>query len=79
MIQLYDVTSGRALGELTDADLAFLQEQMEEESSVDQDYYIISETIEMLAGSGASDALLALLRGAVEERGEADIRWADES
>ena len=79
MIQLYDVTSGRALGELTETDLAFLQEQMEEESSVDQDYYINTETVEMLAGSGASDALLALLRGALEDRGEADVRWADES
>jgi len=40
MPKLYNATTGAELGEITDEQLEFLQDQLEEESAEDQDYYI---------------------------------------
>jgi hypothetical protein len=40
VIKLYNAGTNALLGEITDAQLAFLQEQFEEEWSGDQDYYL---------------------------------------
>ncbi len=75
MIKLYDAESGRELGTLTDEQFAFLQEQLEEESASDQDYYISVDTLEMIESEGGDGALLALLRSAMGARRELDVRW----
>ena len=76
MIKLYNAGTNALLGEITDAQLAFLQEQFEEEWSGDQDYYLNSATLDMLKDAGADDALLTLLRGALGGADEGDIRWS---
>jgi hypothetical protein len=75
MVQIYDNMSGALLGELPQSDLLFLTSQLEEESSQDTDYYLTVDTVEMLAQAGASPELLDLLRRALGESGEGEIRW----
>jgi hypothetical protein len=52
-IQLYDNETQILLGEVTEQQLQFLIDHLEEESSTDQDYYINSDTLEMFARAGA--------------------------
>ncbi len=78
MVKLYNAADGVLIGDITDEQLAFLQEQFEEEWSGDQDYYVNGDTVEMLESAGADAALLGLLRRAIGTAGEADVRWSAE-
>lgn len=75
MIQLRDADYDTPLGSITEAQLQFLMDQLEEESLADRDYYIAAPTIEMLEGEGADPALVALLRSAVSGREGVNVRW----
>ena len=48
MIDVYDNETGKLIGSITEADLKVLVDALEEESETDQDYYITSETIDLL-------------------------------
>ncbi len=76
MINIYDNESGALLGAISQAQLDFLVSQLEEEWAEDHDYYINRPTIEMFAGRGAEPALLDLLRGALGDRDDMEIRWS---
>jgi hypothetical protein len=78
MIRVYDKETGEPLGAITDAQLQFLTAQLEEESLSDQDYYINRDTLDGFEASGADPNLLALLRAAMGDREEMEIRWAHE-
>ena len=57
-------------------ELAFLQEQLEEESLTDTDYYLRKETIEEFASSAdATEHLVNLLRAALHNDDALEIRW----
>jgi hypothetical protein len=75
MIQLHDAESGAPIGPITDAQLQFLVDRLEEESPDDRDYYINRETVDAFEEEGADPALVALLRKALGERDEMEIRW----
>jgi len=75
MITLYDANSGKEIGTISEEQLEFLREQLEEESSTDQDYYITRDTLDMFEDEGADAALLALLQRALGAREEMDVRW----
>jgi hypothetical protein len=76
MVKVYNNETGALLGEIGEDQLQLLVDQLEEESLEDRDYYINQVTIDLLAQKGASSELLAILRQAVGERGEAEIRWS---
>ncbi|MFN8484883.1 MAG: galactosyldiacylglycerol synthase [Anaerolineae bacterium] len=76
MVQMFDAASGASLGQITDDQLQFLVDHMEEESDVDQDYYINQDTLDMFEGEGGDPALILLLRQALGSRDDMDIRWA---
>jgi hypothetical protein len=76
MIQLHDKDTGAPLGSITEAQLQFLNDQLEEESSKDQDYYINETTVDLFEQRGAEPALVRLLRGALKGRSEMEIRWS---
>jgi K+-sensing histidine kinase KdpD len=63
------------IGSITEAQLQFLVDQLEEESAEDTDYYLTRDTLDLLAADGADPALLDLLRGALGERADMEIRW----
>lgn len=75
MIHLYDNETGRALGTISDEDLRFLQDHLEEESREDTDYYINKDTIDTFEQRGADSALLRVLRDALGAREDMEIRW----
>ena len=75
MIQLHDAAQGTLIGTITDEELQFLMDQLEEESAEDRDYYISAPTIDMLEDAGADSNLVEMLRGALGQREGFDIRW----
>ncbi len=75
MITVYDAETGVALGAISEEQLRFLADEMEEESTSDRDYYINQDTVDMFEGEGADPALIAFLRQALGKRDEMDIRW----
>jgi hypothetical protein len=74
MPTLHDVSSGALLGAVSEEDVKMLVDQLEEESSQDDDYFIDTNTIDMLQQAGASESLVALLRTAVGTSGGIDVR-----
>jgi processive 1,2-diacylglycerol beta-glucosyltransferase len=75
MINLFDSESGTRLGSVTEEQLQYLIDQLEEESTKDQDYYVDEQTLDMLVEAGADSALLDMLRDALGERDGLEIRW----
>ena len=76
MIQLHDKDTGSWIGTITEDNLQFLIDQLEEESGEDQDYYINVTTIDLFEEGGADKDLISLLRGALNGRTEMEIRWS---
>jgi hypothetical protein len=76
MIELRDKDSGAFLGAITEAQLQFLIDQLEEEDSQDTDYYINQATIDMFEQGGADPQLLNILRKALGKRDDMEIRWS---
>jgi hypothetical protein len=75
MVELKNKQTGQAVGEISEADLQFLQDQMEEDREGDNDYYINEDELANFEESGASASMIALLRSALDENGELEIEW----
>jgi hypothetical protein len=75
MIQLRDKESGSLLGSISEEELQFLIDNLEEEWDGDTDYYLNRATIEMLRDSGADKSLLDLLELALGDREDCEIVW----
>ena len=78
MIKIYDEATGTVYGTITEAQLQVLFDQLEEESREDTDYYINRATLDMFEERRVDAGLLALLRSALGDREDMDIRWARE-
>ena len=79
MIKLIDKENGTFLGAISDTQLKFLIDQLEEEGLEDRDYAITSMTISLFEGEGADPELVTMLRTALGERDEMNIYWQVES
>ena len=75
MPRLIRLDTGDAIGQISDEQLKFLVEQLEEEHDEDQDYYIDRDTLELLSDNGADPELLALLEKAIGDDDSMDIAW----
>jgi processive 1,2-diacylglycerol beta-glucosyltransferase len=75
VVQLFDNDDNRLLGTITDEQLQFLADQLEEESADDTDYYVTADTLDMLAQAGADADLLRVLREALGEREGVEVHW----
>ena len=75
MPRLIRIDTGDEIGTISDKQLAFLVEQLEEEHEEDQDYFIDRDTLELLSDNGAEPELLALLDKALGEDESMDIAW----
>ena len=76
MIQLRDKESGAVLGSITEDDLQFLIDNLEEESEDDVDYYLNRSTLEIFKEKGISSTLLSLLENALGDREDIEIEWS---
>ncbi len=78
MIKIYDEATGAVYGSISETQLQTLMSQLEEESLEDTDYYINQATVDMFEEKKLDPALVALLRKALGDRDDMDIRWARE-
>jgi processive 1,2-diacylglycerol beta-glucosyltransferase len=75
MIKLYDSSNGVIIGVISEEQLAFLRQDLEEESTEDQDYYINQATVDWFESQNADPVLVGVLRRALGGREDMDIRW----
>lgn len=75
MPKLKRIDTDEEIGEITDKQLDFLVDQLEEEHDEDQDYFIDKDTLELLSDNGADPELLALLEKALGDDDSMDIAW----
>jgi hypothetical protein len=75
MPRLYRLDNGETIGEITDKQLSFLVDQLEEEDADDNDYYIDRDTLELLSDNGADPDLLAMIEKSMGDDDEIDVAW----
>jgi hypothetical protein len=78
MIKLYDSARGQQVGHLSEEQLNALVEYMEEDASVDTEYYLTSDDCEIMEEQGVDPNLVRILRDALAGRDEMDIRYERE-
>ncbi len=78
MPQLYRPDTGAEIGTISDLQLKFLIDNLEEEDTQDRDYYISRDTIEMFRDRGCDPSLLTLLEGAMGPAEDVDIAWRED-
>jgi hypothetical protein len=79
MPRLFRIDTEADIGIISDAQLRFLVEQLEEEHDEDQDYYIDRDTLELLSDNGIDEELLAMLEKAMGDDDSMDIAWDGEA
>lgn len=67
----------KQVAELTEEQLDFLIEHLEEEWSEDRDYYINRDMVAMLEQRGADSGLLRILQDALGDKDEVEVLWVD--
>jgi hypothetical protein len=75
MPRLIRLDTGDDIGQISDEQLKFLVEQLEEEHDDDTDYFIDRDTLELLSDNGADPELLAMLEKAIGDDESMDIAW----
>jgi len=75
MINLYEKDTNNPLGQISEAQLQYLIDHLEEEGTEDQDYAVTPLLLEYFEGLGADPTLISLLRDALGGREEIEIVW----
>ena len=75
MYRLLDIEHDGEIGIITEDQVQFLIDNLEEEGLEDQDYYIDPDALSFLAESGCDEELLAMLTEALEGRVNIDVRY----
>jgi len=76
MIQLRNKETGALIGDITEEQLQFLIDYLEEESDEDTDYYLNRATLELLKEKGLDAPFLKLLEEAFGDREDLEIEWS---
>ena len=76
MIALRVKDTGADLGTISEEQLQFLVDQLEEEYTEDKDYYINRTMLDVMQQSGADPELINLLRRAIGDRDGVEIEWS---
>lgn len=76
MIQIRDKETRGPLGTITEEQLMFLIENLEEEHVGDQDYYISAPTLDVFEQRGIDAGVLELLRKALATKEGVEIEWS---
>ncbi|MBA3462236.1 MAG: galactosyldiacylglycerol synthase [Deltaproteobacteria bacterium] len=75
MPRLIRLDSGDDIGTISDVQLKFLVEQLEEEHEEDQEYFIDRAMLELMADNGGDPELLAMLEKAMGDDDSMNIAW----
>jgi hypothetical protein len=76
MIVLKNKANNQLIGNITEQQLQFLVDALEEESSNDQDYWLNVSMIDIMEQNGADAAMIVLLRTAMGSDEEIEIVWS---
>jgi hypothetical protein len=76
MISLRDKDTGADLGTISEEELQFLVDQLEEEYAEDRDYYINQTMLDVMRQNGADPVLVQLLSKAIGDRDGVEIEWS---
>ena len=79
MIKIFNKETNEFLGRISEADLQFLADHLEEESIHDKDYYLLRETVDRFPQQGASAKLMEVLNGGIRNGNAIEIRWEPDS
>jgi len=77
MINLYEKDTKKQLGQITEAQLQYLIDHLEEEGTEDQDYAVTPLLLEYFEGLGADPELISLLKDALGGKEEIEIVWSE--
>lgn len=75
MITLKNKETGFEIGKITEKQLQFLIDQLEEEHSKDQDYWINTSMIKIMKKNGGEKELLSMIILAMGDKDEIEIVW----
>ena len=75
MPRLFRIDTGADIGNISDAQLKFLVDQLEEEHDDDKDYFIDRDTLELLSDNDIDEELYELLEKAMGDDDSMDIAW----
>jgi hypothetical protein len=78
MIELRNKETSAPIGEITDEQLSFLIDMLEEEDVEDQDYWIDPMTLQYFQENGGDPGLIKLLQDAIGESEGIEIEWSTE-
>jgi len=76
MINLREKDTDKSLGQISEKQLQYLIDHLEEEWLEDQDYAITPLLLQVFEEQGADPALVSLLRDALGGRDEIEIVWS---
>ncbi|TXH70501.1 MAG: galactosyldiacylglycerol synthase [Thiothrix sp.] len=76
MIILTNKDTGLEIGTITETQLQFLVDQLEEESPTDTDYWLNRAELEIFKENGADPDLVALLEKGMGEAEDMEVSWA---
>jgi len=77
MYRLFDEDTKAFIGAITQAQLDYLIDQLEEEGVEDRDYAITPMTLSLFEGENVDPILISMLRTALGERDEMSIYWEE--
>jgi hypothetical protein len=75
MITLKDKSNNRWLGQISYAQLKFLNDELVAEHKGDQDYWVNRDALEMLKARGADIHLAAIIEKAMGNKDEVEFYW----
>ena len=75
MIVLKNKATGTSIGTLTDTQLQYLLDHLEEENDQDQDYWLNRTQLDLFWEQGVDAALLETLETALGDAEEMEIVW----
>ena len=76
MINLREKGTDKPLGQISEEQVQYLIDHLEEEWLEDQDYAITPLLLQVFEEQGADPALVSLLRDALGSRAEMEIVWS---
>lgn len=76
MINLHNKNTQELIGEISEEQLQFLIDQLVEEDSTDQDYYINRDQLDQFEEKGGDKTLIQMLRDAMGTKEDMDIIWS---
>lgn len=77
MVKLFEKDTGEKLGEISEDQLEFLMEHLDEEL-YDQDYCLTEENVGLFEEAGADPDLVDTLRSLLVDKDEVEISWSQD-